>query len=375
MSEPNLSRPESVLIIKPSSLGDVITAIPVLAGIRRTFPQAHVAWLITPECAPILAGQKDLDEVILFDRRRYGFVGRSAGATKDFTAFCRNLRRRRFDWVIDLQGLFRSGFFARVSGAGVRAGFADAREFAAIFYTHPICVRAVHTVDRNLALARALGAEAGLEDLALNITPEAQAFAEALMIERNLEKGRYLVIAPGTRWASKLYPPRHWRKVADELSRDMPVVLTGSDADAELCAEVSGGNGKIFNLAGQTTLPDVVAIIASSAAVLTCDSSANFIAPAVGAPFVTLVGPTRPDRTGPVGSLGSVIVADVPCQGCLKRRCRHVRGLQSRLIENGASTCMQLIKPEQVIAAAREVFSRRRLTVSDAEPCGDKKQR
>lgn len=347
MTAPNLPSPDRVLILKPSSLGDVITAIPVLAGIRRTFPQTHIAWLVTPGCAPILAGQKDLDEMILFDRRRYGRIGRSVGATRDFLAFCLNLRRRRFDWVIDLQGLFRSGFLARISGACVRAGFADAREFAGIFYTHPIPVRAVHTVDRNLALARALGADAELEDLALNVTPEAQAFAESFLAEKNLEKGRYLVISPGTRWQSKLYPPRHWQRVASELSRDVPIVLTGSDADRELCDDLAGDNEKVFNLAGQTTLPQVVAIIASAGAVITCDSSANFIAPAVGTPFVTLIGPTRADRTGPLGPLGSVIVADVPCQGCLKRRCRHV-------------TCMQLIDPEQVIAAGREALNRRR---------------
>ncbi len=347
MTASNLPSPARVLILKPSSLGDVITAIPVLAGIRRTFPRTHIAWLVTPGCAPILAGQKDLDEVILFDRRRYGRIGRSIGATRDFLAFCRNLRRRRFDWVIDLQGLFRSGFLARASGADVRAGFADAREFASIFYTHPIRVETSHTVGRNIDLARALGLDARADDLVLTVTPEARAFAEAFLAEKNLKKEQYFVISPGTRWQSKLYPPRHWRKVANELSRDVPIVLTGSDADRELCTDLAGDNEKVFNLAGGTTLPQLVAIIASSGAVITCDSSANFIAPAVGTPFVTLIGPTRADRTGPLGPLGSVIVADVPCQGCLKRRCRHV-------------TCMQLIDPEQVITAARSAFSRRR---------------
>ncbi len=340
-------RPEKILIIKPSSLGDVITAMPVLTGLRRTFPEAHIAWMVTPGCAPILAGQKDLDETILFDRRRYGRIGLNAGATRDFLTFCRNLRRRRFDWVIDLQGLFRSGFFARVSGAAVRAGFADAREFAGIFYTHPIPVEATHTVGRNIDLARALGVDARADDLVLTVTDEARAFVESFLNEHNLTPGAYFVIAPGTRWASKMYPPRHWRKVVDELSRDVPIVLTGSGDDRELCDNLTGSNSKVFSMAGQTTLPQVVALIASAGAVVCCDSSANFIAPAVGTPFVTLIGPTRPERTGPPSPMGKAIVADIPCAGCLKRRCRH-------------NTCMQLITPEQVIAETRNAFSRRR---------------
>ncbi len=387
MTSPRLPRPERILILKPSSLGDVITAVPVLAGLRRTFPAAHIAWLATPTCAPILAGQTDLDETILFDRRRFSRIGRSAGATGNFITFCRNLRRLRFDWVIDLQGLFRSGFLARVTGAAVRAGFADAREFAKTFYTDPIRVDAVHTVDRNIDLARALGVDARADDLVLTVTDEAKAFVESFLNEHNLAGGGYLVIAPGTRWRNKLYPPRHWRKVIAELSRDIPIVLTGADADRELCADLVVCNrqtdgwhgqvedlavessdasstanlplrsgltappaleitvdGKVFDLAGRTTLPQAVALIASAGAVVCCDSAANFIAPAVGTPFVTLIGPTRPERTGPYGPLGEAIVADVPCQGCLKRSCRHV-------------TCMQLIEPEQVAAAARKAMA------------------
>ncbi len=347
MTASDLPIPEKVLILKPSSLGDVVSALPVLAGLRRTFPHAHIAWMVTPGCAPILDGQEGLDEIILFDRRRFGRIGRSPGPTRDFITFCRNLRRRRFDWVIDLQGLFRSGFFARVTGAAVRAGFADAREFAGIFYTHPINVQAEHTVARNIALVRELGIDADENDLTLTVTQEANAFVESFMTEQGLRRGQYLIIAPGTRWATKLYPRRHWRKVVAELSRDVPIVLTGSDDDGELCDNLTGDNSKVFNLAGQTTLPQVVALIASAGAVVCCDSSANFIAPAVGTPFVTLIGPTRPERTGPPSPLGKAIVADIPCAGCLKRRCRH-------------NTCMQLITPEQVIAETQNAFSRRR---------------
>ena len=94
----------------------------------------------------------------------------------------------------------------------------------------------------------------------------------------------------------------------------------------------------------------MVALIAAAAAVVCCDSATNLIAPAVGTPFVTLLGPTRPDRTGPYGPLGESLVADVPCRGCLRRDCSHI-------------TCMQLIDPEQVARATRKATTKRSASV------------
>lgn len=340
MTAAHLPAPARVLIIKPSSLGDVIGAVPVLRGLTRSFPAARVAWLVTPACADILAGQPGLDERIGFDRRRFGRIARSPAVTGQFASFCRGLWRRRFDWVIDLQGLFRSGFLAAATAAPVRAGFADAREFAWMFYTHRIRAGAAHTVDRNIELARALGIDARPADLTLTVAAEARTHARSLLGELNIEEGRYVLVAPGTRWANKLYPLRHWRTVIAELSAELPVVVAGAPGEHDLCARLAGAAPRTFNLAGRTTPGQLPALIASAAAVICCDSAASFIASAVGTPFVTLMGPTRPERTGPYGPRGRALQADIPCRGCLKRRCPHV-------------TCMQWIAPADVIAAAR----------------------
>jgi len=332
--------PRKVLIIKPSSLGDVVTALPVLRGLARTFPGARIAWLVVPGCAGILAGQGGLDEVILFDRKRFARMAYSPSASWAFAALCRDLRRRRFDWVIDLQGLFRSGFVTRATGAAVRAGFADARELAPSFYTHPVAVRAEHTVDRNIELARALGVQVGPDDLALDVTDEGRRGADAALRAAGIEPGAYFLLVPGTRWENKLYPVRHWRKVAAALAGVAPVAVAGAAEEADLCrAVIDGADGRVLNLAGRTSLAELTALVASARTVVCCDSAANLIAPAVGTPFVTLIGPTRPERTGPYGRRGTALAADIPCLGCLKRRCGHV-------------TCMQWIEPERVVQAA-----------------------
>ena len=339
-------RPGRVLIIKPSSLGDVVTAVPVLRGLRRTFPQAHIAWMLSTACAALMEGDSDLDEVVLFDRKRLGKAWRSPAAAWRLAALLRALHRGRYDWVIDLQGLFRSGFFARASGAPLRAGFADAREGAWLFYTDRHRPQQPHTVDRNLALARQVGIDARPEDMTLQVPAAGREFGESVCRRLGVPAGGFVVCVPPTRWVTKRYPVRHWRTVVSSLSRRMPVALVGMAGDRELCEEAGGAaSERAVNLAGETTVPEMVGLIAASAGVVCSDSAAKFIAPAVGVDAVVLIGPTRIDQTGPY-LRGRCVVADVPCQGCLKRRCRHV-------------TCMELIAPQTVIAAAEEMLDGR----------------
>lgn len=348
MSDVTPSQPASVLILKPSSLGDVVTAVPVLRALRRQFPQAHIAWMLSTGCAPLLAEDPDLNEVILFDRARLGKAWYLPGALKDLVRLIGRLRRGRFEWVLDLQGLFRSGFFAFVTGAPVRAGFADAREGASLFYTHVVDAGHPHTVERNLTLARRIGIDPRREDMALHVPAAADESVAKLLRQRQLPRKGFLVCVPPTRWRTKRYPVRHWRAVTAELARRAPVVLVGGAGDRDLCGAVAEGQpAAVVDLSGRTSLTEMVGVIAAAAGVICSDSAAKFIAPAVGVEAVTLIGPTRVERTGPYLH-GRAIVSDVPCQGCLKRRCPHI-------------TCMQTISPADVVAAGRDMLQRQGL--------------
>lgn len=334
--------PRRILLIKPSALGDVVTALPVLRGLRRAFPDAHIAWLAWTAYAPLIEGDGDLNEVISIDRRAMRGFWRRPAAWRALRTLRRQLRQGRFDWAIDLQGLFRSGWFAWSSRAALRAGFADAREGARWFYNRPVAVSARHTVDRNIELARALGVDCRPEDMNLRVPPAGAAFAEESCRRHGLRRGEFLVCVPFTRWRTKNYPLRHWRSVAESLRGRTKLVLLGMAEDRAGAEAIAAGMEGVVNLAGQTDIPQMVGLIAASAGVLCGDSAAKFIAPAVGVPAVVVVGPTRVERTGPY-LRGQAVVADVPCQGCLKRSCRHV-------------TCMESIEPLRVVEAAEEML-------------------
>ena len=348
MSDASLQEfvPRRILMIKPSALGDVVTAIPVLRGLRRTFPEAHVAWLVSTNCAGLLRPDRDLDEVILFQRRKLGRCWRSAAAAGELKRLIGTLRSGRFDWVLDLQGLLRSGMLTAATRAPLRVGFASAREGAAWFYTRRIDVTGEHVVDRNVEFANRLNVDARGTDMRLDLDPQACQYVESLCRERDRKRGEFLVCVPPTRWETKLYPVRYWRRVVSAMAKRMPVVLLGAMGDEALCRQVAEGQGAaVSDLSGRTDVEQMVALIAASAGVICCDSAAKFIAPAVGVDAVVLIGPTSVKFTGPY-LRGQALVADVPCQGCRKKRCRHV-------------TCMQVIPPADVITAADEMLTGR----------------
>jgi lipopolysaccharide heptosyltransferase I len=334
-----LDRPRRVLLIKPSALGDVVTGMPVLRGLRRSFgPDLLIDWLVATPYVGLLKAQSELNQIIPFDRRGYARMVYHPRAAAAFAGFCRRLRQGHYDWVIDLQGLFRSGFLSRVTGAPLRAGFGAAREGASIFYTHRLAREEtpVHTVDQNIALARLLGIDAGPSDYRLTVGAEGQKWAQELAGHL----GRpFVLIAPATRWATKLYPPHHWRCVIEALRRRLAVVLVAGGREKHLTAPLAQEG--VVDLAGQTSLEQLIALAARARGVICCDSGVMHIAAAVGTPTVALMGPTDPAHTGPYGQLDRVLRSPVPCRGCLKRRCRH-------------RSCMESIAPSVVLAAVEE---------------------
>ena len=128
--------PHNILIIKLSSLGDVIHALPVAAALRKRFPDARISWLVNRGFHEILEGNPDIDELILFERGRWGRFFRLASTVHELKKLTNTLKAGSFDLVIDLQGLLRSGLLSYVTNAPVRMGFANAREFSPLFYTN-----------------------------------------------------------------------------------------------------------------------------------------------------------------------------------------------------------------------------------------------
>ncbi len=306
---------KNILIIKPSSLGDVVHSLPTLKALRDRFPAARLSWLINREFSDILEGNPYLDEIIPFERRYRGFY-----------TFTKGLKRKGFDLIIDLQGLFRSGLMALLSGAKKRIGFANGRESSPMFYTDtvPVATMEMHAVDRYLLIAEHLGAKTEDKDFTIDFSKE-EDYIRRLLKEKALEGEKIIVINPSGRWKTKRWPVEKFAALADLINKEKSasVILIGGPGDVGLAEQVEVKvKTEITNIAGRTTLKQLAALLSKVSLFVTNDSGPMHIAATVGTPVIALFGPTDPERTGPYGDGHIVIRRNIPCSPCFKKRCR-----------------------------------------------------
>lgn len=307
-----------VLIIKPSSLGDVATALPMLCDLRRALPDAVIDWLVAPSFAALVEGHDAVNEVIVFNRKELASWWRSPGAFRKFRDLNRRLRSGHYDCVIDAQGLLRSGFFSFVSGAAIRIGFADAREGGRFFYTHkvPVRRREAMAVVRMRALLDPLNiGHDRPPEYRVPIHPRAAAKAAAVIPDHAIG------FIPGSRGEGKRWPAEGFATVIATLVKTRPVVLFGSPDERPLCEEIKfhvarlkseisdsvAETGPVINLAGQTNVAEMTAGLARCRLVIGNDTGPLHVAVALGKTILGLYGKTDPASVGPYGQLENVI--------------------------------------------------------------------
>lgn len=345
---------KNILIIKPSSPGDIIHALPVLRGLRHRYPKARISWLVATHFADLLNADSDLHEVIPFDRKRFGKMWYSPSALREFIQFNAALRRRRFDLVVDLQGLFRSGFLSRVTGASVRMGLPNSREFARLFHTHVAGrpTRSEHAADFSWAVGRMLGFDQVHRDFAIRVNEADRIGAKALLRSIvDTDNGPYAVLVPATRWETKCWPAPNYGHLARFL-RDQytlsSVLVGGHDDIARGQIAVAHADGAAHNLCGKTSLRQLAVIIENAAVVVTGDSTPMHMAAAFNRPLVAIFGPTNADRTGPYQRSDAVVRLDLDCAPC------YLRHLHQCRFEHACMERMDVQRVAEAVAAQLE---------------------
>ena len=336
--------PRRVCLIKPSSLGDVVHALPVLSALKDRWPDATFAWVVNSGLRGLVEGHPVLDEVIPFDRRGVG--GGPRGWVR-FGSFLRRLRRRRFDLVVDLQGLLRSGLMTASSGARWRVGMAEAREGATHFYTHAVVTggTGVHAVDRLLRVASAFGADTAKPRFVVATSDDDRRWAaEALAA---VPRPR-LVLNVGARWLTKRWPPAQFAEVARRavIERGAGLVAVGAPEDRPLVDELLAALAPLpcLDLCGMTSLPRLAAVASMSDGFLSNDTGPLHLAAASGARVVGIYTCTDPARTGPYGARAVAVRSGVWCAPSFVKRCDRLE-------------CMAELTPDRVWAAVDRQLS------------------
>ena len=335
--------PVKILILKPSSLGDVVQALPVLRLIKRHIPDSEIYWWIDSNLAPLLEGDPDLAGVVRFERKRWA-APIHWGEIRHSIHW---MRQQRFDWVIDLQCLMRSGIFAWLANGELTVGLDEPREGARGFYD--IIVRRpsplTHAVDWYLGVLPPLRVPV---DRAFQWLPERSAVAEAVRKKWPVDDARWIAIQPGARWPTKRWPVESFAELVRQLVAANPecrFAILGSAEDRMLGQAVAvSDSGRCLDLTGVLSLPEMVEWLRLSALMVTNDTGPMHVAAALGTPLVALFGPTEPRRTGPYRQLDHVLQSRLECIPCLRSRCAYVKPME----------CLHTLQPATAFAAVQK---------------------
>jgi len=325
--------PSRVCLIKPSALGDVTNAYPVLSALRARWPNAHLTWVINKSLRGLLDGHPDLDEVITYDRAGTNF--RPQGI-RNFARFLSTLRAGRFDLAIDLQGLLRSGLMAAATRAPIRVGFADAREGAPWFYTHRVVTSPSkpHAVDRLLEVAESFGADVKAPKFLAPTSISDQEWAHEQL--NNVSQPR-LMLNMGARWETKRWPAEHFAEVARRAVEHWGagLVVVGAPEDRPIVERFQSvlGDIPIKDLCGRTTLPQLAALACRCDLVLSNDTGPLHLATAAGAKTIGIYTCTLPALNGPYGPRASAITTKVACAGSYLTRCARLDCFQELSVD------------------------------------------
>jgi heptosyltransferase-1 len=287
-----------VLISRLSAIGDCLQTLPLVHAIKEHWPTAHITWIVDCGVASILETQPMIDQIVRLPK---GFLKRPGALWR----LRQSLRCQPFDISFDPQGLFKSALLGWLSGAACQVGFASpqAREQAWRFYHHRITPVATHLVDRHLELLKPWGVRP-TATFAWYEPAAVAADGEHWLAEAGLERQQYFVINPGAGWASRRWSMERYGEVIGELYQryqQPTVVLWGNQAERAMAEQIVAAQPRGAQLAPDTSLMQLSAIIRRSRLYLGSDAGPTHLAAAVGTPCVAMFGTTRGEYSGPYG--------------------------------------------------------------------------
>ena len=347
-----------ILLIKQSSLGDVIHTFPLVHAIRRQYPGVFIGWIVERGLAAVLERDTAVDAVHPIHipstsdpQAKNGVHWRAFLATMiTLYRLRQQFRQHPYDFVLDLHASFRSGLLGLANPGGVRIGFKDAKEGNTWFQRRLVdnADGHEHAIAKNLLFCEPLECMAKAEDFYLCTSLEDQARVEHFLGEEGIAPSdRIVYVNPTARWQSKFWLASRWSELCDQLlMAGVQPVFGGSGGDLPYLEEIGKGmSGRTVIAAGRLSLTESIALMKCAKVYVGLDTGPMHIAAMVGTPVVALFGPTHPERVGPYGVQHAVIRAEnLDCLCCRKRSCDHQQCMQEITVDRVYERVMGLIE-------------------------------
>jgi heptosyltransferase I len=315
------------LVVKLSSIGDVVHTLPAVAALRAAYPQSRITWIVERSAAVILQNSKLIDELLVVDTRRWRRQLLQRETWQLIRTQLGRLRARPIDVVFDFQGLCKSAIIAALAQSQYRVGFSNdgLREPASrYFLTHQVVIgRQMHVIDKNLQLVASLGVKPPSQyEFPIEVLAEDETYIKEWQQRANIKQ--FAILNPGGGWVTKLWSTERFAAVADWLAAEynLASLVTYGPGEESLATEIvtqaRSSQVQMIN----TTLPQFVALARQAALFIGSDTGPLHLAAACRTPIVGIYGPTEPARNGPFDPLDITVGLELDCRpNCYRRRC------------------------------------------------------
>lgn len=346
--DPEFSTMNNFLIIRLSSLGDIVHTLPAFSALRNKFPKAKITWLVENKGKEILDCVPGIDRIVDVQKKALRL-----GTQKFWKEFSR-LKRKIKDKdqiALDFQGLVKSGFFASLSGAKMRIGFHRnnlKESLASLFYTDRLEKVSENTsvMSKNLKLLTRVGIQEDKFTFPLLFSNELKESVKAKLKQMGYEEHRKVVIFNvGAAWETKRWFPERWIELIDRITGErkniFPLLLWGSEVERELAERIMIETNT--PMVSDLSLKEVMVLIGEASLVVSGDTFALQVACALSRPVVGVFGPTNPRRNGPFNPRDKVAFHELECSYCYKKKCSSLDCLKKITPEDVASLSLQLL--------------------------------
>ncbi|HMG34493.1 MAG TPA: glycosyltransferase family 9 protein [Blastocatellia bacterium] len=345
-----------LLVIKLSSIGDVVHALPAVSLIRRELPNAEISWIVERRASDVLVGSPVIDDLIVIDSRSWRAQPFSPATIEDYKS-CRRRLGTGFDVAIDFQGLLKSGIVASFSGATRRIGFetSELRESVSRYWlTEQVTTsQCQHVIQKNCALARAALNQSDTAPLSESTLLGNYEFPIALSRDDELYAGQireqmggaFAILNPGGGWPTKLWAAQNYGALADRLwtERSLPSIVTYGPGEELLARTVADSSNSGRCTPVPSTLKQFVALSRQASVFVGGDTGPLHLAAAAGTPIVGLYGPTASARNGPFHPDDITVSRDLWCRAnCHRRKCWHWECMDIRVDSVAAAVADRL---------------------------------
>jgi lipopolysaccharide heptosyltransferase I len=349
---------ERILIVKLSSIGDVVHALPVLRTIRHNLPDSYIAWIVEEKAREMLEGNKDIDKIITINTKRWrkGMSLRALNLSKgeaistlfrEILDVINTIRKERFDTAIDLQGLIKSGVISYLSGAKTRIGFDsdNCREFLNILFTNKkvsISDEDRHVIDKNLSLLKPFGFKEIKREFFINTSLKDDKYINDFLLKNRINGKPIIAVNLGAGWKTKEWGIKNYAELCNRIISEVGanIILTWGPGEEDMVKEAADSMAYKPFIAPPTTLKQLVALLRRCSLFIGGDTGPLHMAAALKIPTVAIYGPSDPLRNGPYGDNHFIIHKKIECSGCYKRTCDTIK-------------CLKMISVDEVFSAVK----------------------